>query len=369
MRMEKKRAFLINIGYYGFFVILLLLAGKYLIPVLTPFIVAFVLAFLIQRPAEGLARMTGISRKHLAVPMLILLYIILFGVVLLGGGKAFSMIRSLIISIPGIYRREILPFLNDMLELVGANLSKTDPFVSSQIENSLEQVVENIGQMVSTLSVNILQMVSEYITRIPSALIRIVITVVTSFYMCADYERIMNAIWSIMPETGRQTCRDIKKYGLNMIKVYLKSYSLLLFMTFAELTIGFLILRIPHPFIVALVIAVFDILPVLGTGGILIPWAVVLAVIGNYSLAVGIMLLYLVVTVIRNSVEPRIVGRQIGLHPLLTLIAMFTGVSLAGLPGLILLPMAVMIFVNMMKNGAIHIGGRGKPDEAGRDEQ
>ena len=84
---------------------------------------------------------------------------------------------------------------------------------------------------------------------------------------------------------------------------------------------------------------------------------VILAVIGNYPLAAGILILYVIITVVRNSVEPRIVGKQIGLHPLLTLIAMFTGVSLAGLPGLILLPMAVMIFVNMEKNGAIHIFG------------
>ena len=83
----------------------------------------------------------------------------------------------------------------------------------------------------------------------------------------------------------------------------------------------------------------------------------ILAVIGNYPLAAGILILYVIITVVRNSVEPRIVGKQIGLHPLLTLIAMFTGVSLAGLPGLILLPMAVMIFVNMEKNGAIHIFG------------
>lgn len=109
----------------------------------------------------------------------------------------------------------------------------------------------------------------------------------------------------------------------------------------------------PYAVIVALVIAVFDILPVLGTGGVLLPWAAVMLVTGNYSFAAGLFILYLVITIVRNSLEPRSVGKQMGLHPLITLIAMFVGLELGGLAGLILLPMAVVILVNMKKSGAV----------------
>lgn len=355
--MEKKRAFLINIGYYGFFVILLLLAARYLLPVLMPFLVAFVLAFLIQRPAAWIARRLRAPKGRLSVLLLVLVYVAVFGVAFSGGGRVFAVIREFVIDVPDIYRRDILPLLNYVLEGVAENLSEADPFVSAQIENSLQQAVQSIGQMVSGLSVTLLQMVSEFITGVPSVLIRVVLTVITSFYICSDYDRILSALWRLLPDRWQNLCRDIKQYGLNMIRVYIRSYSLLFLLTFTELTIGFLIFQIPHSLLVAVLIAIFDILPVLGTGGVLIPWAVILAVIGNYPLAAGILILYVIITVVRNSVEPRIVGKQIGLHPLLTLIAMFTGVSLAGLPGLILLPMAVMIFVNMEKNGAIHIFG------------
>lgn len=355
--MEKKRAFLINIGYYGFFVILLLLAARYLLPVLMPFLVAFVLAFLIQRPAAWIARRLRAPKGRLSVLLLVLVYVAVFGVAFSGGGRVFAVIREFVIDVPHIYRRDILPLLNYVLEGVAENLSEADPFVSAQIENSLQQAVQSIGQMVSGLSVTLLQMVSEFITGVPSVLIRVVLTVITSFYICSDYDRILAALWRLLPDRWQNLCRDIKQYGLNMIRVYIRSYSLLFLLTFTELTIGFLIFQIPHSLLVAVLIAIFDILPVLGTGGVLIPWAVILAVIGNYPLAAGILILYVIITVVRNSVEPRIVGKQIGLHPLLTLIAMFTGVSLAGLPGLILLPMAVMIFVNMEKNGAIHIFG------------
>ena len=355
--MEKKRAFLINIGYYGFFVILLLLAARYLLPVLMPFLVAFVLAFLIQRPAAWIARRLRAPKGRLSVLLLVLVYVAVFGVAFSGGGRVFAVIREFVIDVPDIYRRDILPLLNYVLEGVAENLSEADPFVSAQIENSLQQAVQSIGQMVSGLSVTLLQMVSEFITGVPSVLIRVVLTVITSFYICSDYDRILAALWRLLPDRWQNLCRDIKQYGLNMIRVYIRSYSLLFLLTFTELTIGFLIFQIPHSLLVAVLIAIFDILPVLGTGGVLIPWAVILAVIGIFPLAAGILILYVIITVVRNSVEPRIVGKQIGLHPLLTLIAMFTGVSLAGLPGLILLPMAVMIFVNMEKNGAIHIFG------------
>ena len=94
---------------------------------------------------------------------------------------------------------------------------------------------------------------------------------------------------------------------------------------------------------------VFDILPVLGTGGILLPWAAILLIMKNHGLAFGILLLYLVILVVRNMLEPRIVGKQIGLHPLATLAALFLGLKLLGLAGLIIFPVALTVVVNFTK--------------------
>ena len=102
-------------------------------------------------------------------------------------------------------------------------------------------------------------------------------------------------------------------------------------------------------------IAVFDILPILGTGGILLPWAAVLFVMGNKPLAAGILILYVIITVIRNIVEPKIVGKQIGLHPLVTLMAMFLGLKTFGIIGMIVLPVSLAVLINLEKNGIIHI--------------
>lgn len=351
--MEKKKAFLINITYYGFFAVLLFLAGKYLLPVLMPFLLAFLLVFFVRGPAEKLAKKLGGGKKPLMLLLLVLCYVVVFGVVILGGGKVIAVAGDLIVRLPEIYQADIAPFLDSVLEKLGNTLSEADPFLASEIENGLRQFIQNTGQTLSALSMNVLRSLSEYIAGIPSAVIRIVIMIVSSFYMASDYDKIMNVVKKYMPEKMKKIVRDIKENGLNLLKVYVKSYFLLFLLTFAELTVGFLILGIPNAVIVAMVIAVFDILPVLGTGGVLLPWVAVMLVMGNYPLAFGLLLLYIVITIVRNMAEPKIVGKQIGLHPLVTLIAMFVGIGMCGLSGLFLFPIAIMIFTNMVKNGAI----------------
>lgn len=120
---------------------------------------------------------------------------------------------------------------------------------------------------------------------------------------------------------------------------------MLFLLTFAELSIGFLILRIPYAILLGLAITLFDILPVLGTGGFLLPWAAILFLIKNTPLAVGILVLYLIITVVRNIMEPRLVGKQIGLHPLATLMAMFLGLKLVGIVGMFLFPIGLTVIL------------------------
>lgn len=218
---------------------------------------------------------------------------------------------------------------------------------------------------------NILTGLSEFVTGIPALVVKVIVMVVASFYMTADYDRIMAAAGKYLPEKVKRTVRTVKEHGGNTLKAYLKSYFLLFLITFAELAAGLWLLRIPYAPLIALAIAVFDILPVLGTGGILLPWTAVLLVMGNYPMAAGILVLYIVIVIVRNTLEPKIVGKQVGLHPLVTLVAMFTGLQLGGLPGIILAPMGVVILVNMGKSGVIREFWRktGQTEENGTQEQ
>ena len=137
---------------------------------------------------------------------------------------------------------------------------------------------------------------------------------------------------------------NIRIYLTETLFVVIRSYVLIMLLTFTELSILFTVFGIENGVLKAAVIAVLDILPILGTGGIMIPWAIISLVLGYTKLGVELLLIYAIVTVIRNYVEPRIVGAQLGLHPIITLVSMFIGLRLFGFWGLFGTPVAISFF-------------------------
>ena len=117
--------------------------------------------------------------------------------------------------------------------------------------------------------------------------------------------------------------------------------------TFFELWLGFVLLDIPYKLGLAFGIAVFDLMPILGVGGILLPWGAIALIMGKFKIGIGVILLYIVICAVRHTLEPRIVGKQIGLHPLATLVAMIVGLNMAGLMGMMLLPISLVAIMKL----------------------
>ncbi|MBR6609197.1 MAG: AI-2E family transporter, partial [Oscillospiraceae bacterium] len=136
---------------------------------------------------------------------------------------------------------------------------------------------------------------------------------------------------------------------------YIKSYSLILFITFAEIAAGLWLLGVKRAVLIAMLIAVFDILPAVGTGGIIIPWGIISIALGDVFMGIGLLALYLIVTVVRNTLEPKIVGEQVGLHPVATLMAMFLGSKIMGIIGLFGFPIALVILTKLNDSGKIKL--------------
>ena len=127
---------------------------------------------------------------------------------------------------------------------------------------------------------------------------------------------------------------QIKEYIIGTLFVCIRSYAIIMSITFVELSIGFTIIGLEYALPIAFGIAIFDILPFWETGGIMLPWAVITAIRGDIPLALSLLAVYVVVTIIRNIIEPKIVGAQLGLHPVVTLVSMFVGTQLFGVLGL-----------------------------------
>jgi predicted PurR-regulated permease PerM len=125
--------------------------------------------------------------------------------------------------------------------------------------------------------------------------------------------------------------------------------------TFIELSIGLLILRVNNAIPIALGIALFDIFPILGTGGIVIPWSLISLLTGNTFLGIGLLVLYAAITLVRNFIEPQIIGDQLGLNPLVAIISMYLGFVWMGVGGMILMPISVQILLTLQNKGVIRL--------------
>lgn len=347
--MESKKKFIIDIVFYGIVIGIVLLFGKYILPILTPFIIAFAVASLFN----WLTKLMGFKRDSLRRLVAILCASVLYGLVFVGvliaGARLINEAGTLLTSIPSTFSNQIMPFLDSMATNLETAVTPYDTQLASYIDSLTTSVVTNIGKFVTDFSKTAVVFVTNCATSIPGLIVQIVITVISTFFIILDYEKICKFLLTLIPGSKRELFSTSMHYSKTMIAVYIKSYSLLFLLTFVELSIGFLILGINHAVFLAMLISIFDLFPILGTGGIVLPWALISLMVGNWVRAVGLLVLYLVITGIRQTLEPKIVGKQIGLHPLATLVSMLLGLKLFGIVGLFGVPVVVAVSTAMYR--------------------
>lgn len=347
--MDKKKQFLLDTAYYGTIAVMIFLAVKFLFPIFLPFALAGLIAYVIHRISRRFGEKIPIKRKYFMLLAVTIFYAVILGLILWAGKLLLPSIVDCIARLPKFYQSDIVPWMERLAVKIEQMMLQVGGVDGDQINGIMEQTMKKINQAADSLSVQLLKKVPGCLACIPDYIIRLTIMIISTYFIAVDYDKILGFIKKILPEKGWDLCCKVKKYSLHMLWAYLKSYSFLMFLTFGELFAGLWLLHIPCAGWIALGIAAFDILPIVGTGGILLPWAGIAGFMGDYSLAAGLLILYGVITIVRNILEPRIVGKQIGLHPLAALIAMFAGVSLAGIPGLILFPVLLMVVIQVEK--------------------
>ena len=177
---------------------------------------------------------------------------------------------------------------------------------------------------------------------LPDALFSFAVTFISAYYFAADRVRVNCFFLGLFPQRFRPALKRAKDGLTDGVVKYLRAYALIFIITFAQLLCAFLLMKLKYAFIIALATALVDVLPVVGTGTVLIPWAAVSLAFGDYGTGIALLAVYAAVTVVRQIVEPKIVGRFIGLPPLAALAAMYAGLKLMGLPGLIVFPLAAL---------------------------
>jgi sporulation integral membrane protein YtvI len=217
------------------------------------------------------------------------------------------------------------------------------------------QLLDNLSDSLSGLTTKIISFVTDIAAKIPSLLLLVIVTIISSYFISSDFDRIKKFIAIQIPVKFRPWLGDMQEYLIKTVFKFVKSYLLIMSITFIELFFGFTFLRLDYALTIAALTAVVDILPVLGIGTVLIPWALISLISGNPYRAIGLVVLYALITIIRQIIEPKIIGHNVGLYPLVTLVSMYIGFKAIGVGGMFLFPFAVIFVKYIHDSGKLKL--------------
>lgn len=355
MDIQKRKNFIINFLYFAIILAAAFVLIKYGLPMAAPFVTGFIIAYLLRPPVRFVSKKLRLRRKAAAVLTVLVFYCTIGLLIFLLGVKAFSAARAFLFNLPDLYAAHVEPVLSDVYRGIEQSFLHMDPSLLTALDEMMTQFSQSLGQMVSGLSGVAMGYVSGAASSLPGLFISLLLLIISTFFISADYERLTGFFLCQLGKKQREIFLLIKEYVVGTLFVCIRSYALIMTITFLELSVGLTIVGVENSVLIAFLIAIFDILPVLGTGGIMIPWVILEALKANFSLALGLLCVYLFVTVVRNILEPKIVGAQIGLHPVATLLCMFVGAQFFGVIGLFGFPIGLSLLRYLNENGVVHV--------------
>ena len=337
MQIQKRKEFLINVAYWAVIAAVVYLVIKFIVPISVPFFLGIPIAYLVVR----ISRILRCSHKLLRISLIVLIYGLIGLLITLASAKCVSTISGIIQWLPEVYEMKLLPVATMCYDWFTQTIQHLNPTLVSAVEMVLESLMNALKSLISTLSGFAVDLISALATGVPNLILSLLAMIFSTVFVANDYEGIKRFAQKNMPENIKKILHNIWIYLTQTLFVVIRSYLIIMMLTFTELSLLFSLFGIEHAVLKAAIIAILDIMPVLGTGGIMIPWAIISLVLGYTKLGIQLLLIYLIVTVVRNYVEPRIVGTQLGLHPIITLVSMFIGLRLFGFFGVFGLPVAI----------------------------
>jgi sporulation integral membrane protein YtvI len=350
---EKRRKFIIDVIYIALISGFIFLFLRYAIKPIMPFVVAFFVALVLQPPIRWISKKLKIKKSIVALVLSILFYLILVLIIVLLGVRLVTAISDFLLSLPDLYNKNIMPALNDLFTRFQEWMDTLDPTVNETINLSMPELLKSLGRSFTGFSVSAVGKLSGSLTQIPKLLVSVIFSILSTIFISAEMTEIKDFISAQFSEETRRMVRNFRVQLGKTILQYARSYSVILVITFVELSIGLLIIGVKDAILIAALIAVFDILPVVGSAVILVPWGLISLMQRNWRVGIGLLIMTAVITVIRNIIEPKIVGEHVGLPPLVTIMSMVIGGYLFGGIGVLALPVSVAIISALNESGTI----------------
>ncbi len=296
-----------------------------------PFVIGFVIAVLTRPLNLYFQRKFKISNTISSLISTILVFSILGFILTMVVLKIAFESKNILANPPDI--NMFLKYIEVHIDTIKIFYDQIDPAIAQKIYQQASLILSNIFN----IGLDLINNMVSFAIGLPVALMVTFITFIATYFLSKDVYIIENKFLSIFSSTGKGKVKNILKEGNRMILVYIRSYAIILSITFIETLIGFTILGVDYTLILSIIAALVDILPVLGVGSVYMPLAVIYFFIGKKFISIGLIILYILVIVIRQIIEPKLVSTSLGISPILILAAIFIGLKAYGFLGMIYL--------------------------------
>ena len=325
---------------------------EYALGYVMPFLIAWAVAYAVRPMARELSKRLKISQKICAFLLVLLFVSAIFSILFLIFSRLFyeigGFLKGLVDNCDMIadYFGRILGFLDSWSDKIAVTQTPEN-------DEALEMLKDNIALFVKSMPTSLFESFASAIpgflgdtaAGLPNALLFALITLISCFYFSADIDYLHARLKKLLPKKAVDFLVSFKRRVGQGFKKYIRAYLILFAITFAELFVGLLILDVKYAIALSILISFVDFLPVFGTPAVLIPWGVIALIMKNNFLGIGLLILCAVTAIIRQVIEPKILGKSLGVHPLIFLVALYLGYRLFGFFGMILLPILALVLL------------------------
>lgn len=324
--------------------------GPRLLTFFSPFVIGWVIAVVANPLVRFLEKRMRIVRKHSSVLIVVAVLGLVITVLYFMISKLISEAAGFIGDIPKYYESAWFEIQKLLLQVEGEL-----QFLPQNIQDSVNQLITHIGEslnvMVQKIASPTVIVAGNLVKSIPTAMVYTIVTIFSSYLFIVDRDKIMEVVHRYIPAGGTRYYRYLKKDAKRLVGGYIVAQLKIMLIIAAVLAAGFLIMGVNYALLLAIIIAFLDFLPILGTGTILVPWALIRFAAGDYAFGFGLLVIYILTMVLRQVIQPKIVGDTMGLDPLMTLLFLYLGFKISGIAGMILAVPVGMLFLSLYEFG------------------
>lgn len=352
-KIEKRRDFLVNAAYFSVIAVIIFLLYRYAIRLILPFLIALILVAILAPLARKLNSIFKIRTEVFSFVLMLTIYIVIGLLLFFLVIQIMDWAQSFYVFFEQYYESTIKPGFNVLWDWVEGLILQLPDTIAQPLDDFQNSLAEGLDDVIKSVIRGGLNKVGSVTVSVPNFFVAFLFTILLSFFISLQYEKVKTFLKNQLPPKGQQIFTDLRDIVFVSIGQYVRALIILMFITFIELSIGLLILRVPHAILIAAGVAILDALPVFGTGTVLIPWAFISLLQSDYRLALGLTIIYGVITLVRNVLEPKVVGDKLGLNPIVSLVSIYLGFKLMGVFGMILMPILTQSLIELHKKGTI----------------